>query len=152
MKQNNRLHLLSQNSNAAVSLDRRGFTLVEMMVAGVLLMTITMVVVPSIYWVHRQQRQTEHRRLAIVEVENMMERVVALPFNDISQAKVDQFVLSESALDQLVNAKLEIRISDSTGPLQTKKIQIQLDWNNFQGISMTPVQLTSWVGPKENLL
>lgn len=152
MKQNNHRNFLTRNSKATISLDRRGFTLVEMMVAGVLLMTIAMVVVPSIYWVHRQHRQTEHRQLAIVEVENMMERVVALPFNDISQTKVDKFVLSESALSQLVNPKLEIKISDSNGLLQTKKIQIQLEWKNYQGMNMAPVRLTSWVGSKENLL
>ncbi len=123
-----------------------------MIVAGVLLMTIMMVVVPSIYWVHRQRRQTEHRQIAIVEVENMMERVVALPFNEINQPKVQKFVLSESAMRQLIDAKLDIKISDPGGLLHTKKIQIQLDWKNHQGISMAPVRLTSWVGPKENLL
>ena len=63
--------------------DRRGFTLIEMMVAGVLLTTVMMIVVPAIFWVHRERRQTERYQIAMVEVENMMERVVALPFRDV---------------------------------------------------------------------
>ncbi|MCA9016172.1 MAG: prepilin-type N-terminal cleavage/methylation domain-containing protein [Planctomycetaceae bacterium] len=128
---------------------RRGFTLVEMMVSGVLLMTVTMIVVPAIYWVHRERRQTEYRQIAIVEVENMMERVVALPFNEITQAKVDKFVLPESALRQLPNADLSIEISEPGDLPLMKKIQIQLGWNDHHGISVVPVRLTSWVCLKE---
>lgn len=127
----------------------RGFTLVEMMVAGVLLMTVTMIVVPGIYWVHRERRQTEYRQIAIVEVENMMERVVSLPFNDITQSKVDKFVLSESALRQLPNADLNIEISESGNKPLMKKIQVQLGWNDHRGINVVPVRLTSWVCSKE---
>ncbi|WP_339730998.1 prepilin-type N-terminal cleavage/methylation domain-containing protein [uncultured Gimesia sp.] len=128
---------------------RHGFTLVEMMVAGVLLMTVTMIVVPAIYWVHRERRQIEYRQIAIVEVENMMERVVALPFHDINQTKVDKFVFSESALRQLPNADLNIEISESSGLPLMKKIQVQLGWNDHRGINVVPVRLTSWVCLKE---
>jgi len=120
------------------------------MVAGVLLMTVTMIVVPSIYWVHRERRQTEHRQVAIVEVENMMERVVALPFKDINQSTVDKLVLSESALRQLSNADLKIEISETDNLPQMKKIQVQLGWKDHRGMSVAPVRLTSWVCLKEN--
>jgi len=115
------------------------------MVAGVLLTTVTMIVVPAIYWVHRERRQTEHRQIAIVEVENMMERVVGLPFNDLIQSTVDKFVLSESALRQLPDAKLNIEISESDELPQMKKILVQLGWEDHRGLSVAPVRLTSWV-------
>lgn len=121
----------------------------EMMVAGVLLMTVTMIVVPAIYWVHRERRQTEYRQIAIVEVENLMERVVGLPFNEINQTKVDKLVLSESALRQLPSADLEIEISEPDELPLMKKIQIQLGWNDHHGINVVPVRLTSWVCLKE---
>lgn len=129
---------------------RRGFTLVEMMVAGVLLMTVTMIVVPAIYWVHRERRQSEHRQVAMVEVENMMERVVALPFKDINQSTVDKLALSESALRQLSNADLKIEISETEDQPSMKKIQVQLGWIDHRGLSVAPVRLTSWVCLKEN--
>lgn len=121
----------------------------EMMVAGVLLMTVTMIVVPAIYWVHRERRQTEYRQIAIVEVENLMERVVGLPFNEINQTKVDKLVLSESALRQLPSADLQIEISESGELPFMKKIQIQLGWNDHHGMNVVPVRLTSWVCLKE---
>ncbi|QDV48089.1 PilW family protein [Gimesia fumaroli] len=136
-------------SNAIAAHPRCGFTLVEMMVAGVLLMTVTMIVVPAIYWVYRERRQTEYRQIAIVEVENMMERIVSLPFNDITQAKVDKFVLSESALRQLPDADLTIDISESGNVPLMKKIQVQLGWSDHRGINEVPVRLTSWVCLKE---
>lgn len=134
-----------------LSLERGGFTLVEMMVASVLLMTVTMIVVPAIYWVHRERRQTEHYQIAIVEVENMMERIVALPFNEINQPTVEKFVLSESALRQLSDPKFTIEIIGPDDLPLTKKIQIRLVWKDHHGMKLTPVRLTSWVCPKENL-
>ncbi|MCA9004410.1 MAG: hypothetical protein KDA70_03980 [Planctomycetaceae bacterium] len=121
----------------------------EMMVAGVLLMTVSMIVVPAIYWVHRERRQTERRQIAIVEVENLMERTVALPFDEVRQSTVDKFALSESAVRQLPDASLQIKISNADDVKQMKKIQIQLDWKNQQGIREMPVNLTSWVCLKE---
>lgn len=137
--------MFSPSSVGFVPPGRSGFTLVEMMVAGVLLTTVTMIVVPAIYWVHRERRQTEHRQIAIVEVENMMERVVGLPFNDLIQSTVDKFVLSESALRQLPDAKLNIEISESDELPQMKKILVQLGWEDHRGLSVAPVRLTSWV-------
>lgn len=130
---------------------QRGFTLVEMMVAGVLLMTVTMIVVPAIYWVHCEQRQTEHCQIAIVEVENMMERIVALPFDDVNQPTVDKFALSESTLGQLHDPNLAIEITESGDPPLMKKIQIELGWKDQHGMNVAPVRLTSWVCPKESL-
>jgi len=120
-----------------------------MMVAGVLLMTVSMIVVPAIYWVHRERRQTERRQIAIVEVENLMERTVALPFDEVKQSTVDKFALSESAVRQLPDASLRIKISNAADVKQMKKIRIQLDWKNQQGIREMPVSLTSWVCLKE---
>ena len=117
--------------------------------AGVLLMTVSMIVVPAIYWVHRERRQTERRQIAIVEVENLMERVVALPYDQVQKSIVDKFALSESAVRQLPDARLQIKISEATDVKQMKKIQIQLGWKNQQGIRAMPVSLTSWVCLKE---
>ncbi|WP_145223647.1 type II secretion system protein [Gimesia algae] len=128
---------------------RRGFTLVEMMVAGVLLMTVSMIVVPAIYWVHRERRETERRQIAIVEVENLMERVVSLPFDEVQQSTVDKFALSETAIRQLPDASLQITVRDAADVKQMKKIRIQLGWKNQQEIKAMPVRLTSWVSPKE---
>ncbi|WP_298864749.1 prepilin-type N-terminal cleavage/methylation domain-containing protein [uncultured Gimesia sp.] len=129
--------------------ERRGFTLIEMMVAGVLLTAVMMIVVPAIFWVHRERRQTERYQVAIVEVENMMERVVALPFSEVKQSTVDKLALSESALRQLSDADLRIEISEPDQVLQMKKIQIRLGWKDHRGLNVAPVRLTSWVGLKE---
>lgn len=149
MKKQNRIRTHSLSNVRLALRDRRGFTLIEMMVAGVLLTTVMMIVVPAIFWVHRERRQTERYQVAMVEVENMMERVVALPFGDVNQPTVDKFVLSESALRQLSEADLRIEISESDQLLQMKKIQIQLGWKDHRGLNVAPVRLTSWVCLKE---
>ncbi|QDT88473.1 hypothetical protein Pan161_00890 [Gimesia algae] len=117
--------------------------------AGVLLMTVSMIVVPAIYWVHRERRETERRQIAIVEVENLMERVVSLPFDEVQQSTVDKFALSETAIRQLPDASLQITVRDAADVKQMKKIRIQLGWKNQQEIKAMPVRLTSWVSPKE---
>lgn len=151
MRKQNRIRIERLSKIGLTLRGRRGFTLIEMMVAGVLLTTVMMIVVPAIFWVHRERRQTERYQVAIVEVENMMERVVALPFEDMDQKTVDKFVLSESALRQLSNAKLKIDISESDQLRSMKRIQVQLGWVDHRGLNVAPVRLTSWVCPKENL-
>lgn len=144
-------HRQKQDSSAVRRLQlrmRRGFTLIEMMVSGVLLTTVFMIVVPSIYWVHREQKQSEQRQVALVEVENLMERTAALPFPEMTQATVDKFALSESALQQLPDADLKIRIQETKDLPLMKKIQIQLGWRDQRGLIQQPVRLTSWVSPK----
>jgi prepilin-type N-terminal cleavage/methylation domain-containing protein len=149
VKKQNCIRIYSPSKSGLTLHLQRGFTLVEMMVAGVLLTTVMMIVVPAIFWVHRERRQTERYQVAIVEVENMMERVVSLPFRDVDQPTVDNFVLSESALRQLSDADLRIEISESDQLLQMKKIQVRLGWKDHRGLSMAPVRLTSWVCLKE---
>lgn len=131
------------------SAQRRGFTLVEMMVSGILLTTVFMIVVPSIFWVHREQRQSEQRQVALVEVENLMERVAALPFRQINQPTVDKYVLSEGVLQQLPEADLKIQIEETGNLPLMKKIQIRLGWRDPRGTRLQPVRLTSWVCQKD---
>ena len=119
-----------------------------MMVSGVLLMTVFMVVVPSIYWVHREQRQTEQRQVALTEVENLMERIAALSYSEISQSVVDKYVIPESVLRQLSNADLKIQIQETKVLPPMKKIQIELTWQGQPGQKIRPVRLISWVSAK----
>lgn len=119
------------------------------MVSGVLLTTVFMIVVPAVYWVHREQRQTEQRQVAIVEVENLMERVAALPFPQITQSAVEKYALSEGALRQLPEPDLKIQIRDTREQPRMKKIQIRLGWQDQRGLKVQPVRLTSWVSLKE---
>ncbi len=147
-KQNYRKQALRASGRSG-SAQCRGFTLVEMMVSGILLTTVFMIVVPSIYWVHREQRQSEQRQVAIVEVENLMERVAALPFRQINQPTVDKYVLSEGVLQKLPEADLKIQIEETSDLPLMKKIQIQLGWRNPRRTQLQPVQLTSWVCQKD---
>ncbi|QDV15481.1 hypothetical protein Pan153_00950 [Gimesia panareensis] len=136
-------------SNRLEHKPRHGFTLVEMMVSGVLLTTVFMIVVPSLYWVHREQKQTEQRQVALVEVENLMERVAALPYRQINQPTVDKFVISENVMQQLPKADLQIQILETKDLPLMKRIQIQLGWQDARNLKIQPVRLTSWVGPKD---
>ncbi|QDT24828.1 type IV pilus modification PilV family protein [Gimesia panareensis] len=136
-------------SNRLEHKPRHGFTLVEMMVSGVLLTTVFMIVVPSLYWVHREQKQTEQRQVALVEVENLMERVAALPYRQINQPTVDKFVISENVMQQLPEADLQIQILETKDLPLMKRIQIQLGWQDARNLKIQPVRLTSWVGPKD---
>lgn len=120
-----------------------------MMVSGVLLTTVFMIVVPSLYWVHREQKQTEQRQVALVEVENLMERVAALPYRQINQPTVDKFVISESVMQQLPEADLQIQIQETKDLPLMKRIQIQLGWQDSRNLKIQPVRLTSWVCPKD---
>src|SRR5690349_550473 len=87
---------------------RAGFSLTELIVAAVLLGTVFAVALPSLRWVGVEQRAAEHRQLAMVEVENLMDRIASQPWSKISQEFAKGLEISDETRERLNDAKLEV--------------------------------------------
>ena len=127
-------------------MNRRGMMLLEVMVAGTLLAVLLAICVQLLSAAADQRRAADQRQSAIEELANLMERIAALPWSDLTMdlATKEQEKLSPSAKSQLPGAELKIEIIPSPEEPDAKRITASLRWQNRTGQYLAPLSLTTW--------
>jgi prepilin-type N-terminal cleavage/methylation domain-containing protein len=122
---------------------RRGMTLVELMVAAALLGAIMVVCLQLLAATAQQRRHADQRRLALLEVENAMERLAARPWNELTpQTAAAQ--LSPSIRGRLPGAELKAEVTASAAEPLAKRIAVTLRWRDGSGQFTKPVTIVTW--------
>ena len=127
-------------------MNRRGFTIVELIVAGALLATLLAVCLKMFVSWTDWRRESDRRRLALLEVANVMERLAATPWDDLTPEGGGDMRISEHADKSLPNAKLTIDVSasppDQTPP--SKRLALSLEWRDRAGRMSAPIEIVTW--------
>jgi hypothetical protein len=126
---------------------RRGSLLVEVAMATVLLMIAMALTVKVLTLLGHERRSVERRQQALAEVANLMERVTAYPFEQVTPELARRITLSSAALAALPDPELALEVSDCP-PEQgrtARRIAIRLRWRGRSGTWEAPVRLTSWI-------
>jgi hypothetical protein len=107
-------------------------------------MTLTLKVLG---WVALERRSAERRQRALFEVANVMERITAYPFEDVTPDLARRITLSETARAMLPDAELALQIGDGAQAAgrAARRIAIRLRWRGSSGEWEAPVRLTSWI-------
>jgi len=123
---------------------RRAISIVEM-VAGMAIMTVTIVLVAQVYvLVQRAARVVERRQVATVAAANVLERVAGTPWNQLDQSLVTDWELAPDAQSLLPNGALTIRIKESQDGLASKRIEVGVSWSEALGTQPGCVCLVMW--------
>jgi hypothetical protein len=115
---------------------------------GIVLLTIAMTLVVKVLgWTAHQRRAAERRERAVVEVANLMERITAHPFEDVTPELAGGLRLSEAARQALPDSELAVEVGGGDGPraLPAKRIAIRVRWRGSGGQWEAPVRLVSWI-------
>ena len=126
---------------------QRGSLLVEVAMATVLLMIAMSLTVKVLSFVALERRASERRQGALVEVANVMERITAYPFDQVTPELARRLTLSPAARQSLPDSELAVDVAGSE-PGQSrsaKRIAISLRWRGHDGEWVAPVRLTSWI-------
>lgn len=149
---------------------RRGTTMVELLVAGVLLVALTAVCVQMLAVLAGHRRAVEQEQTAIREAANLMERLAAVPWDELTPEGVRDVRLSEEARRALPGGELEISVTSSKfgEPLAgervagdrvagverseppvaqvpgAKRILVSIRWQDRTGRFVRPVRLAAW--------
>ena len=123
---------------------RRGMMMLEALVAGTLLGTLLVVCLQLLSAAAAQRHAADQRQCAILELANVMERVAARPWAELTTAAVTQEKLSPSALDQLPGAELKLQIYTDTTDPDANRITATLRWQDRGGQLVAPIKLTTW--------
>jgi hypothetical protein len=124
---------------------RAGILFTELFVALLLLGTLVSVLVPLIRNVETARRTTELRRIANLELSNLMEELAARPATQLAD-EVQKLQLSDVAKSKLPNAQLKTSSTAADDAKGIIKVQLALTWLSATGQFVEPVRLTAWLG------
>jgi prepilin-type N-terminal cleavage/methylation domain-containing protein len=128
------------------TLRRAGFTLFELMIASILLGTVLMTAIPTLGWINRNSLAAERQQVAILGVGNLMERLTARPWDEITAEAMAGVPMPDDLSRQLPGAELRIFVVTPAEDLSARRLTIELRWEGSSaGTQSPPVRLTAWV-------
>jgi Tfp pilus assembly protein PilE len=127
-----------------LSARRKGSLLLELVVASVLLGVVMSAAVPALGWIARQRSVAQQRQAVLLEVDNLMERMTALDWSDLTPQRAAEFKLSDHLLDQLSEPKLDVAVQLDGQDETAKEIRIEMLWSMGAGRPAPPVRLSAW--------
>ncbi len=123
--------------------------MVEMMAGAAILVALLAVSMQFLHATAIYRRATRQREVAIQEVANLMERLAAVPWQELTPEKVRQVELSEPARHELPGAKLTIEVGPSpddpsADKSSAKRIAVALAWEDQSRRLGRPIRLSAW--------
>lgn len=123
---------------------RRGFSLLEMFVAGTLVAILLSICLQVMKATAEQQRAIEHCQLAVQEAANLMERLCARPWPQLTPETARQLQLREEIRQVLPGAALAVSVVQPAGEPEAKRIAVEIRWQGKPNRAMRPVRLVAW--------
>jgi len=123
---------------------RRGTSIVEMIVASVLLAAVMAASVQMLVVSSAGRRALQRRQVALQEASNLMEHLAARPWDDLTPQGVAAVQPSQWARQALSQPSVKIEIATSPDDPAAKRIAVTLDWRQAAGRQRPRVQLVSW--------
>lgn len=124
---------------------RSGFSLLELVVTGVLLSVVMVSVVPLMAWVGLQRRAADQHQFALQEAANILERLTLEDWEHITPESAQELTLSDQAQSYLLDAELAVAVVEAPDHPPGKRLSVELRWRNPAGDMTAPVRLTTWV-------
>lgn len=90
-----------------------------------------------------QRRVGDQRRLALEELSNQMERVMAAKWEEVNALAIEKQSLAPHVLEALPAATLTAHVVDEPGPPVGKKIRLEISWEHGED-RISPLGLTAW--------
>lgn len=122
---------------------RRGFSVVELMVATSLLATAFALLAPTLSWVRHQRRLADDRQLALLELSNVAERLALVPYDELTVERLTEANLSPEGAAALPTAKFTASLAEEDDP-PAKRITLNLAWQADGVRPSAPLRLVIW--------
>lgn len=126
---------------------RRGALLLEVMISVVLLGLLLSVTAPILKSVSESRRLADQRRVALLELSNLMEQVASWPRERVTADEIAKLTLSDATKAALPEVKVTSKATPQGEPPGLMKIELVIDWSQPLA-GAKPVRLTSWLAGK----
>jgi hypothetical protein len=99
-----------------------------------------------------ERRYSERRAIALQEAANLVERVSAIAYPEITTQRLKDITLSDDARKILPDAVATLTLheepaSAASGGLAAKRVQVELKWMGAGNSPEAPVRLSYWAYP-----
>ena len=131
---------------AVVPMDRPGFSVIELMIAVLLLGTVFAMLGPTLTWIRQQRRLADDRQLALIELSNVAERLSLVSYEAVTPEHLAGLTLAPPVAAALPQARLSATLADETEP-PAKRVTLELTWKGDGTRPVAPLRLVTWRYP-----
>jgi type II secretory pathway pseudopilin PulG len=124
---------------------QRGFSIIELLLAGVVIAALLTSVVKFLGVAAGQRRGAERRQVALVEASNVMQRITARPWAEVTEASLAEISLSAEAARFLPEGSLAAKLSESPDEPAAKRVALEVRWPGPPGAPPHTLRLMSWM-------
>lgn len=129
---------------------RSGITLLEVLITAVLLGSVMIVTVPTIRWIGLEQRLAQRRQAAVQEVHNVVERITARTYDEITPELAGEWELGADISRELPSSDLDVSLELSEETADAKRVTVKLRWKAGAHRPDYFVSATTWVYRRGN--
>jgi Tfp pilus assembly protein PilE len=123
---------------------RRGYLLMEMLAATALVMILVALGAQMLQASARQRLAMRHRQAAMEEAANVLERVAARPWPQLTPAALGRERLSEDTREALSGGSLSIELAPEAGPPAARQVLVTVTWREPPAEEPLTVRLAAW--------
>lgn len=123
---------------------RRGMSLLEVIVAGIILATLLSLSLEVMQNVGSQRRTLRQREVAAQEAANVMERLMANDWASLTPEAAKEFTLSAETGRALPEGKLTVEIAPVSGNPEAKRVHVSITWPRGPEQPDQRVELVAW--------
>jgi Tfp pilus assembly protein PilV len=126
---------------------RRGVMIVEVLVACGLLAVLLAVSAQLLSATAHARRASERRAIALAQAANVIERVRALPFAEVTPERLAAIELPPQVREILPDAVAKVSVEEESAEVPAKRVRVEVQWKSAAGAE-PPARLTYWVYPR----
>jgi prepilin-type N-terminal cleavage/methylation domain-containing protein len=123
---------------------KRGVSLIELLAATVVLSALITAVAQLALASAAQRQAAWTRMLAQSEVDNIAERLAAMPYAELTPEALQRMAVSPGVAAALDHAALHLDVADEPGPPAGKRVSLRLQWEGASGHPPMRVRQTIW--------
>lgn len=129
---------------------RRGFSLLEVLVAGLAVSTAVLIAFTALTTAQSGRRKAERMQYATQELQNQLERLSIQKWEDLTPERLAKWNTLESPGDRIPGAQLSVSVSEVMQPRRARQLVAQWKWSEADQHKYPPLRLTTWIfAPKE---
>lgn len=125
----------------------RGFTIVELIAALILLGVVFTTSISMLIVVARERRGAEQRQFARQHAANLLERHSARGWSELAPGMQTLAPASTELQSLLPDLDQRVEVTELKQEFNSKLLTVTIRWRNLHGQPVAPVQLSAWVYP-----
>ncbi len=123
---------------------RRGYNIIELIVATVILMAVMGVSLKWFVATAGQRRSEDRRQAALTEAASALERLAARPWEELTPENVAKLVASLELPKSLPSGQVLAQVTQPGGEPEAKILAVTVRWQSRQEAPAEQVRLVAW--------